>query len=74
MAATAYDAGGNPVAAIDGLGRQTDTDFDGRNRAWRVRQPAVTNAADPNSPVAAVRPTTTTLYDPIGPTALHTQR
>gem|GEM_PF-1470556 len=62
----AYDRNGNVVSVIDPLTRQTDTAYDERNRPWKVEQPAVTNAIDPENPVANVRPTTTTYYDLAG--------
>ena len=63
---TIYDANGNGVAGIDPLGRRSDFDFDSRNRKWRSRAPAVTDATHPDAPVAGVRPVTITAFDPAG--------
>jgi len=61
-----YDANGNVVATIDALGRRSDFDFDSRGRQWRSRGPAVTDARNPDAPIAGVRPTQTTEYDEVG--------
>jgi len=63
---TSYDANGNVIQVINPRGYATDTSYDGRNRPWKVEQPAVTNAGNPVWPVANVRPTTTTYYDLAG--------
>jgi RHS repeat-associated protein len=63
---TVYDGNGNAVAVIDPLGRRSDFDFDSRNRQWRTRTPAVTDAADPDAPVAGVRPVSTVQFDAVG--------
>lgn len=61
-----YDANNNVVAVIDPLNRRTDHDFDNRNRKWRTRLPAVTDATDPDSPASNIRPTTTSTFDSVG--------
>ncbi len=63
---TEYDENGNVSAVIDPLGHRTDFDYDQRNRKWRTRQPAVTDATNPDSPVVSVRPTTTSAFDAAG--------
>jgi RHS repeat-associated protein len=63
---TIHDGNGNVVAVIDPLGRRSDFDFDNRNRQWRTRGPAVTDAADPDAPVAGVRPVSTVQFDAVG--------
>jgi RHS repeat-associated protein len=66
MIETVYDDNGNVVAVIDPLVRQTDFDFDVRNRNWRKRAPAVTDATVPTALVTGVRPTTSTVFDAVG--------
>jgi RHS repeat-associated protein len=63
---TEYDDNGNVSALIDPLNRRTDFDHDLRNRKWRTRQPAVTDATNPDAPVANIHPTTTVAYDDAG--------
>lgn len=63
---TEYDDNGNVSAVIDPLLRRTDFDYENRNRKWRTRQPAVTDASDPDTPVASVRPTITVFFDDAG--------
>ena len=63
---TEYDDAGNVSATIDPLLHRTDHDYDLRNRQWHVYLPAITDATDPDAPVADVRPTTTFQYDDAG--------
>ncbi len=63
---TEYDSNSNVVAVIDPLNRRTDFDYDNRNRKWRTHQPAVSDASNPDSPAANVRPTTTSTFDAVG--------
>ncbi len=63
---TEYDDAGNVSAVIDSLNRRTDFAYDLRNRKWRTQQPPVTNATNPDAPVANVRPTTTVFFDDAG--------
>jgi RHS repeat-associated protein len=63
---TEYDDDGNVSAVIDPLNRRTDFAYDLRNRKWQTQQPPVTNATNPDAPVANVRPTTTAFFDDAG--------
>lgn len=61
-----YDNDSNVSAVIDPLLRRTDYDYDNRNRKWRIRQAAVTDASNPDAPASNVRPTTTVSFDDVG--------
>ncbi len=61
-----YDNDGNVLAVIDPLLRRTDFDYNNRNRKWRIRQAAVTDASNPDAPASNVRPTTTVSFDDVG--------
>ncbi len=69
---TFYDAASNVIKIINALGNATETDYDARNRAWRVQLPPVTDSSNPASPIAAVRPTSLTYYDLVGNAILTT--
>ncbi len=63
---TQYDNNGNVAAVIDPLLHRTDFDYNNRNRKWQTQQPPVSNATNPDAPVAGVRPTTTAYFDDAG--------